>query len=803
VSSDIVSVALGYAHRGWPVLPLHGIQVGLCTCGSAECDKPGKHPRIRSGKGHSAATLDQEKIDVWWKQWPTANVAIRTGAPSGLVVLDVDTAHGGESSLTTLLGEAALPVTPVVRTGSGGRHIYFAHPARRIRNAVGLRPGLDLRGDGGYVVAPPSLHASGGRYEWILDPDRVQLAAAPTWLLCLVEQPNSALRTPATGPLNGTNSAYFESALRGECDQVRTASNGTRNDALNRAAFSLGQVLGAGRLERERTQAELLKAALCCGLSESEARRTIASGLEGGERQRREIDHRDHSGARPTIVVRKRIAAVTDEAEAALHADPESAVYVRSRTLVHVSPQRADTYKWLKREDGAPTIEPISRPYLRELLDRAAYWESARGHQMLVPSWVSETLLARADWPFRRLVDVVETPTLRPDGSVIERPGYDEATGILYHPREAFPSLPDLPSKEDASKAALRVLDLFQDFPFTGGEQGLSATLATVLTLVGRHAICGCAPLFPVRSPTGGTGKGLLADVVAIIGTGRAPARMTVGRDDEETRKRILAIGLNGAPVVLLDNVDHSLGSESLAAALTSEFFEDRLLGASKIVRVPMRAVWFATGNGLTFRTTLGRRVVPIDLDAKMEFPEERHHFRYPNLVEHVRSRRPELAMAALTILAAFFRAGCPEHARPPMGSFEQWDRLIRGACIWLGLPDPCSGRERVREDGDSDLELIRALFSTWHEVFRSEPTTLAQAKAKAEERHEGELRHPDFHAALSALDPRGDGSKLNSRPIGDRLRQWKGKIAEGFTLTSEAEKRHGATAWRVVGESG
>jgi hypothetical protein len=277
---------------------------------------------------------------------------------------------------------------------------------------------------------------------------------------------------------------------------------------------------------------------------------------------------------------------------------------------------------------------------------------------------------------------------------------------------------------------------------------------------------------------------------------------MVMGHNEDETRKRILAIGLSATPVVLLDNVDRCLGSESLDAALTSEYFEDRVLGVSKIVRVPMRAVWLANGNGLTFRGTLGRRVVPIDLDARVEFPEERQGFQYPDLRAHLRQRRPELLVAALTIVTAYDRAGRPGHGLNPLGSFEQWDALIRGACVWLGLKDPCSGRERVREEGDSDLDLIRTLLTTWHQVFDSEPTTLAQAKAKAEVRQENVLACPALHAALAALDSRSDGSKLNSRVIGDRLRQWKGKIAGGFALRS-AGKRHGAALWRVVGESG
>src|SRR5260221_6684672 len=99
VMIGVLVAALEYAQRGWPVLPLHGIRDGACTCGNPKCDKPGKHPRIKSGKEHSEATTDPDRIRTWWERWPDANVGIRTGVASGLIALDEDPRHGGENSL--------------------------------------------------------------------------------------------------------------------------------------------------------------------------------------------------------------------------------------------------------------------------------------------------------------------------------------------------------------------------------------------------------------------------------------------------------------------------------------------------------------------------------------------------------------------------------------------------------------------------------------------------------------------------------------------------------------------------------
>jgi hypothetical protein len=188
VGNPLLAAALDYARRGWPVLPLHSIRDGACTCGKADCDRPGKHPLNRLVRhGVKDATTDEEIIRVWWNAAPWANVGVATGAQSGIVVLDIDPRRGGEASWDALRRQhGALPRTPMVKTGSGGMHALFAHPAVPIRNRVNLAPGIDVRGDGGYIVAAASLHASGERYAWAIPPDATPLAEMPGWLLELV-----------------------------------------------------------------------------------------------------------------------------------------------------------------------------------------------------------------------------------------------------------------------------------------------------------------------------------------------------------------------------------------------------------------------------------------------------------------------------------------------------------------------------------------------------------------------------------------------------------------------------------------
>ena len=183
----LLDSALWYAHHGWAVFP---------------CQPGGKAPLTTHGC--KDATTDPAIIKEWWQRWPNANVAIATGRGSGIVVLDVDPDHDGDDSLAALLAEhGSLPDTPEVLSGGGGRHLYFKMPAGvEVKNAVAIAGwhGLDFRAEGGYVIAPPSLHPSGTPYTWETSsrPESTPLAEMPPWLVALVaEKPSANGHKPA------------------------------------------------------------------------------------------------------------------------------------------------------------------------------------------------------------------------------------------------------------------------------------------------------------------------------------------------------------------------------------------------------------------------------------------------------------------------------------------------------------------------------------------------------------------------------------------------------------------------------
>lgn len=227
--NQLLESALDYAERGWYVLPLHSIENGMCSCGR-QCREPGKHPITR--RGLHDASIDPDVITDWWTRHPRANIGIRTGRISNLWVLDIDAKRSvdvgrgvlipeGENTLRTLedrVGER-LPDTLTSRTGGGGTHYLFTFPegGESYTNRVRVAPSIDIRGDNGYIVAPPSIHVSGKIYEW--DDSAVQVASPPNWLLTLQDRPESGGFEEQSEVGEGGRNEYlfkYASKLRGE-----------------------------------------------------------------------------------------------------------------------------------------------------------------------------------------------------------------------------------------------------------------------------------------------------------------------------------------------------------------------------------------------------------------------------------------------------------------------------------------------------------------------------------------------------------------------------------------------------------
>ena len=289
--------ALACAERGFRVFPIYERNAGgACACGRA-CDSPCKHPR--SPHGLTDATTDAATIRQWWQKWPEANIGIATGA--GLLVLDVDGDSAAESLRELEREYGDLPPTATVRTGRpGGEHRYYQLPAGvAVRNASGktLGKGLDVRGDGGYVCAPPSVHVTGRRYDRLPGCPRT-MTEAPGWLLALLarrDEPPAAKTSPAAeavttvlarGRPSSRLAAAGEARLPCAVERLRTLprepGNG-RGDQFYGWSRWVGGAVGARLLDHTAALEELRAAARALGLPEAhQAWRSIENGLRDG-----------------------------------------------------------------------------------------------------------------------------------------------------------------------------------------------------------------------------------------------------------------------------------------------------------------------------------------------------------------------------------------------------------------------------------------------------------------------------------------------------------------------------------------
>lgn len=474
---------------------------------------------------------------------------------------------------------------------------------------------------------------------------------------------------------------------------------------------------------------------------------------------------------------------MNDEAEAALLALP---LYRHAQRLVEVRPLAKSDIVWINRPEGLPSIAPLLIARVTEALSHAAAWLKWNSRSK---SWAptrpdphtAAAILARAGHGFPPLVAVVETPYLLPNLTLHATPGYCRETGILYM-GNFVAGVPDAPTKIDAQAAFDILAEPFCDFRFVSSAD-LAAAVAAVLTVIQRNMIAGPCPMFAARGNTRGVGKGLLCDTIATIATGRHASKIPTTDDEEEWRKRLLSIALDGSPVVCVDNVKESIGSTALAMALTECQVVDRILGESRQVRASLSCTWFSTGNNTGFKGDLGRRVIPMDQEADTATPEDRVDFRHGHGSELLRwclDHREALVSAALTIIKAHVLAGKPGiPGHGPLGSFEEWDRAVRQPIHFASAIDPCDTRIRLRHAGDEDEEPIRALYGALAEVMGvNDAFTAPQAVARSES-------NPLLRDALGLFCLKAD--KPEPRAVSKALGKFVGRIADGRKLVRES----------------
>lgn len=498
-------------------------------------------------------------------------------------------------------------------------------------------------------------------------------------------------------------------------------------------------------------------------------------------------------GKRPEIfIIPGRQPEIVDAAEQVLVANATRLrIFQRAGEVVRVITLNREVKRTgLRRPTGTVQLAPVSTLNLLEIFDRLIRWMKPGGQDGPKPAdchaKIAATYLARVgDWKVPALLGVIEAPMMRPDGSIVSAPGYDDATGLFLSADEDWPGVPDAPTKTAALAALRELIHPFADFPFVD-EASRSVLLAAILTSIQRRLLQS-APLFAFSAPAQRSGKSLLAESVGIIAVGRRPAATGVARQSDELRKAITSALHEGQAVVNLDNITHPLDSPDLARAITQSEYSDRLLGTNRMLKLPTNVLWTATGNNLTFRGDLPSRALLCRIDAKVERPEERT-FSILDLPGHLLEHRRRLVAAALTILRAYHVAGRQRQRLRPWGGFDYWSREIREPLVWLGLADPCATREKIVIN-DPERDSALSILSAWSETFSDRAMLVAEVIREA---------NPELKEHLLAVaGERNDPAKIDTRRLDTWCRSVEDRIFGDFRLSRDGSVRR-AAVWRV-----
>jgi putative DNA primase/helicase len=489
--------------------------------------------------------------------------------------------------------------------------------------------------------------------------------------------------------------------------------------------------------------------------------------------------------SRPTIEVvagQRHVAA--DQAIDAM-VQNGTAFYQRSSSLVRVTSTKAKT------ADGAiietPAITPVTAPILGRAMGQAAEWERMTTKNGLIridpPKEVVEQVAAMSgEWPFPPIAGVIGTPTMRPDGTILDRVGYDIATGLVLVGPPRMPRIPDRPARQDADRALEVLQSLLAEFPFVD-DASRAVALSMILTVVLRGALLPAVPMHAATAPQPGTGKSYLADIASVIGTGERCAVIAMSPDVNETEKRLIAAALSGQQIIAIDNVSEIMAGDFLNQVTERPLLKIRPLGTSTDIRIPNTFTLFANGNNLSAPADMVRRTLLCQLDANVENPEARQFAGNP--VADVMANRGHYVAAALTIGRAYVCAGYPDQL-PPLASFERWSNLVRSALAWLGAGDPCKSMDMARAE-DPIRAARAAVFAGWAKELGLNPggLTVPQMIQEADAFDGTGFQCPTFREAVLGVAAERSGTAISPKRFGKWLASNNNNVIGGFKLTA------------------
>lgn len=466
-----------------------------------------------------------------------------------------------------------------------------------------------------------------------------------------------------------------------------------------------------------------------------------------------------------------------------------------------------------------PQIRPLRDAKLGAILTTIAEFvrtderskQETREHP---PDWLIRGVLENLDYPTVPVLrSIVGIPVLRPDGTILQTPGYDGESYLLYHPteefRREFVEIPEKPTAQEIQAALTLLTDLIAQFPFETSAD-ISSYLAGMLTPFTRYSFVGPVPLFAVIANSPGVGKTKLVDMASLIFNGNPAARQSYTEDEDEWRKRINRIAAKGSTICLWDDIKKKFGNGVLDAALTAVIWGEREVGSKDAPEYPLLWVPWITGNGLQMKADTYMRSVPIRLKTNLEKPQNRTDLKDKRIEETVMRQRAQYIRACLTILRGYQVHGKSENINiPDWHRFPAWSEAVRKPLVWLKLPDPYETHIRDTEEADSTVAAVRGLVLGWEELLQVngvlEMTTRDAYRHMLEYL---EFSHTDagrgqqltcdqLITTLQELCPRRRGELPEPGQIGLLLSSYEGRIINGLRIRSEKRTSAG-NAWGI-----
>lgn len=827
--------ALDLARRGLAIFPLRPDNAPLVTNGVLD------------------ASRDLDVVRDWWVQWPEAGVGLAAGA-NGLVIIDLDRPkrEGGPDGVLAfealVAQHGAPPRTLTATTKSGGVHLFFADPGTGIRpSKSAVAPGIDVRAANSYVAIAPT---PGYRFVDLTPP-----APMPAWLAqAAFEATKTNVRevVPEAPPRELTAeerdgvAAYLEKTLAG-----------IRSDLEEAKTWPVGYTDPRGRgweklCADKAFRLVQLAAAWWNDYSPQQARADfLAWAPRDASWSQRDVEHKFET----------QVAAVGRQGAAPLPADLGKSAGPSIFDMVKPEPGRdtpeAPQPQAAAAPDGPPpgtvdvTDHPAAFMWLRQVLgtgplsgvflrgtelvyapcvgpdgfqpdeDRAigaltptallariqaSYRTVARSPRgawvsMLFPPAVANMACAATDLlpNVRPLNGVITAPVVRPDGTLLETPGYDPSTGLLLAPEGPQPApVSEAPSPYELQQATELLRFMLQDFSFVH-DSDRAAYLGLMLTPLLRLVTPAPWKLAIIEAHQPGSGKSFLGRALISLHGGAERAEMP--STDEEISKTVATIleSTRGG-AVMFDNVSGMVRSSTLAGLLTSERFVTRRLGTNQIIDLPNDRLWLITSNNATVGGDIARRALRVMIDPGVPDPERRSGFAITDFEGWVRQRRGDLLWALLTLIRGWFAAGAPLAFDGTGDSYARWRQVVGGILRWAGVPGGFDGRQEWSTVEDEEAAELGEFIATVRAEFGSRPWTTKDILAKVSPMEDTLPTHPIPINSLPTPVLKGFRGPVHllGRALGRWVAYRKGRFVGTARIVDTGERYQRYVLWRI-----